>query len=357
MKRDAEGDPLPGGKASWTHVAKIVVTYLQTADAQLAAKARTQVELLRRRPIALPKDGAVVLCYGCKFVVSSNHTASFRCVVQDCGRNMCKECAPAWHWENGICEACATRCQGDSACEEYVRAEERSRQCAACEKYLCFDHCRFCPDCGKRLCAEDVPCLSVRPHWCAGEQRKKSKMKKEGQSDPYIPGGRLLAQYVGKVVGVQVKRHYADNERRAKRQREALAEAGPMVTGKVVTCVRCQFLVKRGDARPCANSSGHGYFCSECHVDGWCKTYCVKMCGHTECNTWIRMLPNHGSVCPECKYYWCPDHRQYCPRCGVIHCLMPGYPNPHDCLDKHVCSAPEKQVKWDKASFVKKTKK
>lgn len=363
MKRDAEGEPLPGGKSAWTHVARIVVTYLQTADAQLAAKARTQVELLGRCSPVMPKDSRFFICGKCKFVVSNNNDVSFRCYAKtDCGgRAMCKQCASTWQWVNKICDWCAKRCQGSPACDQYVCVGDSPNggrtQCAACQKWLCFDHCRFCPDCGRRLCAEDVACLSVRPHRCPREARKKSKMNEEGRTDQYIPGGRRLAQYVGKVMGMQVKRYYADNERRAKRQREALKEAGPVVTDKVVTCMRCQFVVKRNDARLCANVHDHGYFCSECHVDGWCKTNCVRQCGHTDCSAWIRMQTSSTGQCPLCKFHWCPDHRQYCPRCGVMHCLMPGYPNPHDCLDKHVCSAADKQVKWDKASFVKKTKK
>lgn len=164
-----------------------------------------------------------------------------------------------------------------------------------------------------------------------------------------IPGGRLLGQYIGKIMAVYVRKHFERERARWERQRVALTETKCSLQG-VDVCRGCLMVLKHTDLVTCATACAHGNVCSDCRVGKLCKKLCCQPCRAPNCG--FLCPKNDGRhICTHCQSYLCADHREFCMYCGDVMCTSSAAPTTSmlfgykSCRERHVCDQGRKRAK------------
>lgn len=169
-----------------------------------------------------------------------------------------------------------------------------------------------------------------------------------------IPGGKLLAQYVGKVMIAHYKSINEGPRAKLQIQLDLLRKnGGAQLNNDTKWCQECGVI----------NSIRYFHYCS-IHKAYYCKgclqgpdeericPMCITSCDYNydyekkdlpRCEIWT----DGKTFCNDCESDLCVNHRQYCSDCGKAYCL-PGINSEGkriDCFDKHSCPQGRKRAK------------
>lgn len=161
-------------------------------------------------------------------------------------------------------------------------------------------------------------------------------------ADPQrVPGGRLLAQYVGKLIVAFVSKHVEPDRRRIQLQRDAVVTAKYSVM-PLSACRGCAIVLHHSALEICSRDSSHGVYCPDCCIGKLCKRLCCAKCQMPGCATFCPKGEARHQ-CGQCGATICADHRQFCSHCGVALCLKADATQP--CLERHQCTMGQKRAK------------
>lgn len=168
MKRGSDGEEIPGGRALGKYVAQAMTIVWKRHWLPMKEK------LERQRAAMVEVSGRTAGMYPCSTCGELLSSARQLACKARCGRIGCAEC-----WAVGgprkFCDYCSECCVA-KGCTQRVQIKLGlssdscpSRKCGGCDSAICFDHRRYCPDCGVPLCSHGA---CTEQHVCRGRHKR-----------------------------------------------------------------------------------------------------------------------------------------------------------------------------------------